>query len=151
MRKLCTIFLLFLTMPIYGHIKIGFEDLICSDPEHCPYEDQEVKIRGFLYQMPEGQWLLAAQPNLRSCCVGSELKRDSQIFLEGNVALAETKSTILVKGTLYREPNEGQHIIYKMRNTVIEDENSSLPVGAMALCLLCVVVAGGAFLFQKLR
>lgn len=47
---------------------------------------QEVIVRGFLYQNARGDWILAAEPNLKTCCVGSPEKMESQIFVAGDVS-----------------------------------------------------------------
>lgn len=48
------------------------------------YQHQHISIRGFIYQTPEGKHILAAEPNLKSCCVASQEMITRQIQLFGN-------------------------------------------------------------------
>ena len=51
---------------------------------------EEIEIRGFLYQK-EDLWILAPQPNLKSCCVG----KGTYIVVEGD--FEHSASTPLVR------------------------------------------------------
>lgn len=57
-----------------------------------------IKIRGFLYENPQGGWILAAEPNLKSCCIGN--KMDKQIFIENFLALPNTEQIVELDGIL---------------------------------------------------
>src|ERR1700721_3140065 len=55
--------------------------------EHWPKDkfqkihEKEIQISGFLYQKESGKWILASQPNLKSCCIGSRDRIFQQIAL----------------------------------------------------------------------
>lgn len=51
------------------------------------FHNSEVHIRGFLFRSTEGELLLASEPNLKSCCVGSQEKITRQLVIAGNLEL----------------------------------------------------------------
>ncbi len=66
-----------------------------------------IEIRGFLYQTPKGEWILAAEPNLKSCCLGSHEKKARQIILIGQFDRTAINRVITVQGRLVA--NEALH------------------------------------------
>lgn len=64
-----------------------------------------VSIRGFLYQSKDSEWILASEPNLKTCCVGSRGKADQQIALIGNFEGVPLQRVITVRGSLHVEKN----------------------------------------------
>ncbi|CUI17819.1 Conserved putative membrane protein [Candidatus Protochlamydia naegleriophila] len=64
-----------------------------------------IHMRGFLYQTPSQSLVLAAQPDLKSCCIGTSSKVSEQIFVKGEIAKeALTHRAVTVQGVLKREP-----------------------------------------------
>ncbi|MCH9611226.1 MAG: hypothetical protein S4CHLAM81_13970 [Chlamydiales bacterium] len=57
-----------------------------------------MKAKGFIYKTDSGQWVLASEPNLKSCCLGKE----GQLILEGNQQFNRCAPyrVYTVKGTL---------------------------------------------------
>lgn len=66
---------------------------------------QTIEIRGFLYVNSDGQMILSSEPDLKSCCQGSLKKRDSQIFIEGNVT--PSLSAVTLQG-VFEVDSDGQ-------------------------------------------
>jgi hypothetical protein len=68
-----------------------------------PLEGQEVVIRGFLYPKEGGQWILAAEPNLRSCCVGTakNARRQFRVEFAGQVPDEAASTARSVKGYVH--------------------------------------------------
>lgn len=66
---------------------------------------REVKVRGFLYASSDGNVILAAEPNLKTCCVGASHKMDRQIIVEGLEPIAGRGgySVVTVEGELERD------------------------------------------------
>ena len=58
--------------------------------------DKQVTLRGFPYQNEGGEWVLASEPNIPSCC----LKKHSYIRLEGAFPDLPTSRAIEVTGLL---------------------------------------------------
>lgn len=70
---------------------------------------ESVTIRGFLYQSTDGEWILADQPNLKTCCVG---KKVGQIFLDGDFSEIPTYKPVSITGTLTLKND-----LYHLENT----------------------------------
>lgn len=83
---------LFLTQLLCGD-QISFSDL------GEKWADQKIEIRGFLYRMEEGQLILAAEPNLKSCCVGTAKNRNKQITIKSD-DLVPRSTVVELQGTL---------------------------------------------------
>lgn len=91
MKYLIWAFGLLLISPCFGlePIDLSFADIkmkmnqdITTVPEKISFFNQkQVKIRGFLYQTQNKTWILASEPQLKTCCIGSSSKVFSQIFL----------------------------------------------------------------------
>lgn len=79
----------------------SFQDLPKESTEH-------VQIRGFLYQAPDGNIVLAAEPNLRSCCIGSK----PHIMVDGLLTIPKTGNAVLLEGDLIVEA----HHHYRLHN-----------------------------------
>jgi hypothetical protein len=62
---------------------LTFQELELNPPESVlqKHHGEKVQIRGFPYQTSEGNWVLAGESDLKSCCVGSDRNRSRQIIL----------------------------------------------------------------------
>jgi hypothetical protein len=97
--RLVIFFLLFLAAAEASEpASLSFENL-ADTPSH-----QEVIVRGFLYQTKEGGWLLAAVPNLKSCCFAARHCVERQIFVEGDMGQPHPGRVYSVQGTFVVEP-----------------------------------------------
>lgn len=63
------------------------------------YENQSIEVRGFLYRNPEGNYILAEMPNLRSCCLK---KQEKFLFVEGDFSQDLPKQAVDVSGVLQK-------------------------------------------------
>lgn len=116
------------------------------------YDQREVYLRGFLYQTAGKQWVLAAEPDLKSCCIGATDKVAQQVFLEGDFAQHPSSRAMLLQGTFHVEPrwNEMGMLVqlYRMENARVVP-HSQWPITVLALCAL--LVGGGTFLWILVR
>lgn len=69
---------------------------------------QKIKIRGFLYKSEDGEFVLASQPNLKSCCVGTKSKVAQQIIVKGDSTLKLSSYVVLLEGVLKVDPQYNQ-------------------------------------------
>lgn len=58
-------------------------------------------FKGYLIEDSSGNWYLAKQPDIKSCCVAKE---QQSIRLEGDFTSYQTKKPVCVHGTL-QSPN----------------------------------------------
>jgi hypothetical protein len=68
-----------------------------SAPE---FLDQEIEVKGFLHQMPEGEWVLSSQPNVRSCCTG---KKHPKVEVKGEIENPQKAKVVTVQGKLIKK------------------------------------------------
>ena len=68
-----------------------------------------MKHRGFVYQTESGEWVLATEPDLKSCCLGKK----GQIYLDGDFSRCQSHQAYTLKGTLNGNHLEGAQLIEK--------------------------------------
>lgn len=78
--------------------EIAFADL--ASEKILSYENQRVRMRGFLYRASDDRLILASQPDLKSCCVG---KQKEHVIVEGH--LEPQRNAVLVEGIFVIEGN----------------------------------------------
>lgn len=128
-------------------IFLNFEQLNYPESTVLNLEGKEVAMRGFLYRHLDNRWILAADANLKSCCVGSKDKSARQIILTEDksstypdVVLSEV---VLIKGNFHiTYDNISNKPLYWMDNVVLIQENKngwivlSVPFFGLVLFLL---------------
>lgn len=82
-------------------------------------ENKQVRIRGFLYQNAQGEWILASQPNLKSCCVGTPSKFHQQIFISNHLSPASTAYVSTIEG-IFRIHS---HNLYRLEQAYLIEES----------------------------
>lgn len=86
---------------------------------------QKVEIRGFIYETPDGQTILSANPHLKSCCAGSLSKRNQQILIIGDLTNGvNQKSTAFIRGDFFVDLEKP--FPFRLENAVIVKENKQL-------------------------
>lgn len=86
---------------------------------------KKVKIKGFLYINQKHEWILSAEPNLKTCCMGSKEKATQQIFLNGIFDEKWINQIIAIEGIFKFNPNgdEGRH--YFLSDVIVIKEDKS--------------------------
>lgn len=115
---------------------------------HLPQEllsmqNQLVQIRGFLYKTElnnRGAWILAAEPNLRSCCVGSSGKRGLQLVVTGDLPREGSITAVSLKGHL-QFPGEIQGPFYGLSDVSLQSDITSYGTITLLIIFLISVLA----------
>ncbi|HEV8052160.1 MAG TPA: hypothetical protein VGP47_06680 [Parachlamydiaceae bacterium] len=105
---------------------------------------QLITIRGFLYKSPESKVILAAEPDLKSCCVGSTSQRQRQLLVTGDIDHAMNASTaVTLQGNLIVAMRD--EFPFKLENSVVvaQDTQCYVMLGLVGLGL--ILVAGAIF------
>lgn len=98
--------------------------------------NQYVEVKGFAYKKPDGDWILSDEPQLKSCCVGSFSKADSQVHFQTSSDLPK-EQVIIVQGNLRLE---GNRYYLENSNVIIPDNFPSNTLSIAAILLIFSVI-----------
>lgn len=119
-----------------------------------------IKIRGFLYESGKGTWILAAQPNLTSCCLHSLDKINEKVLIRGDFSpgvgnqVAEFEG-VLSKYFLYYGEGRQERFFELKKAVLLSKSNPAVPYKSFAVlmililglfCLHCYINQGQRFL-----
>lgn len=114
-------------------------------------QGQLVQIRGFLYVTTVGAregWILAAEPNLKSCCMGSSTKRGLQLAVNGDLPDQAPATVVALQGRLQLSSGtEGP--FYALSDASMLPESSSFGLIGIMLLLMAFVALLAKFLIGK--
>jgi hypothetical protein len=68
-----------------------------------PLPIENCSVSGFLYKSEQNNYILSSETNLKSCCIGSLNKKNSQILCKGSLEDALGKGLVRLEGTLDKE------------------------------------------------
>jgi hypothetical protein len=110
------------------------------------FHDQDVQIHGFLYPAQEGCWILAAEPALKTCCIGNVNKVAQQIFVSGDFPRSSSSRAVILQGRFVVNPIKDSQghwkQLYQLENAIlIEPKKSQWTATSLALGGLCIAVA----------
>lgn len=116
--------------------------------DQLPQETQEIQIRGFLYKISD-KYVLAKEPELKSCCIGTASKTHEQIFILGE--FPETSYALTLQGHLQVRPVydlEGRLIeLYHLDNAqIVPHETPLWKFGIITLSMILMLFATMLFL-----
>jgi hypothetical protein len=121
---------------------LGFQTLGAENsPTTCTFftldtisDGTLIEIRGFLYQADDSRTILAAEPNLKSCCVGSASKRHKQLLVDGNFT-TNNAFPVTLQGNL--SVDFTRPFPFKLQNAVlIAEKESSYGILLLAFSLM---------------
>lgn len=117
-------------------ISISFQQLILSSDSLPEKLDQkEIIIRGFLYKTQE-QLILAAEPNLKSCCLTNPAVVKTKLIVIGiPFETANEISAVTLKG-IFKINSQGH---YALENTIIV-ENSINPIHLISIIIIIILI-----------
>lgn len=147
-------FTLLFTLLFFGSLscaeRIDFKKLTSIDyPLFLKeYQTKEIEIRGFLYQ-EGGSYLLAPEPNLKSCCLKPGSKEKMAMPVEG-VGLAPLVGTkVLLRGRLFIDPNDSSSAIQLLAALPAEDNDGDYVIFFICLLSLILIAWFGFAWFKK--
>jgi len=113
------------------------------------YQGKEVEIRGFLYSDDEeGDYLLAREPNLKSCCLKPGSQEKKAIHVEGMGLGNFVGDRATLKGVLYIDPENPDSDIHLLAAIPSEDDDPKYLTFAISLLLL-LFISWVAFTYSK--
>lgn len=143
------------------HLLTGLDDRLSQQvavqelqKDLAPYHQHQVIIKGFLYSSSNHQWILASEPNLKSCCVASSEKISQQLMLADNFAGTSSNRAINVSGIFMIDPiwnQQGQLIqLYRLSDaSIVKNDSWSLSKVAFAAIGLFGLAALIALAYKK--
>lgn len=93
---------------------------------------QTIQVHGFLYQQ-EGRWILASEPNLKSCCIGTQSKANEQLVVIGD-ELPSTQNVVFLEGSILKAKDA--YILQNAR--VIEKSHNYYPFAGLGILVAAV-------------
>lgn len=118
------------------------------------FNGQEVEVRGFFYESKEGKHILAAQPNLKSCCVGSSKKISRQIVLLGDLPEMPQQRAVTVRGVFAAAPTFGEDDeligLYYLKNIELLNEFDDTAIYSLvAFFVIVLFMVVGVLLYRR--
>lgn len=116
------------------------------------YHQQTVSIKGYVFEAPAGDWVLAGEPSLRSCCIGSEKEVFNQVYLECKKDPTYHNKEVIVEGVFTVEVLkniDGEFVrVYTLKDAEVKKLNHrQFPIFTLSI----FVVAGLFFFIRKRR
>lgn len=147
MQTIFLIFLLLLTShPIHSTEptpEISWSEILSfPDATPNPYHNKLIQIKGFIYKSTDNQLYLSQEPNLKSCCIGSKNKRQSQILLSNINIVSDNDYTNnqhvkIITGKLIQDPVQKTFI---MENPSIQDLSKSFPITSVIIIIIFILL-----------
>jgi len=78
---------------------LSFDDL-ANENTVSQADGKQVTMRGFLYPKEDGSWILAPQPNMKSCCLNTK----RHVVVLGDFSNIPSYKAITITGTFIVEP-----------------------------------------------
>jgi hypothetical protein len=109
--------------------------------DHLPQEvihknRKEVVVEGFLYKSSENQWVLAKEPHLSSCCVGTKAKISNQLYIIGSKDSFVENEKISLKGIFGRDKDTDKEFFTLRDPVILESPHKIFPFFSVTAALL---------------
>ncbi len=132
------------------------EDLLKLSQDLAPFDNARVKISGFLYEAADRRWILAKEPHLRTCCIGTEKTVTQQIFLPRDFSAPPQLHNKLVniEGQFHIAPlanAEGKlvQLFYMSDVASASTRVHNLPLFSLSILTLLGISFTGMFYYKK--
>lgn len=133
------LFLLFLSCKLYAD-PITFTDLQNLST------NENVQIRGFLYETHDKKLILASIPNIKSCCIG---KLDSQIYVYGLPETPSFKNAVTLEGKLSILNDFGTRRYQLDNANLIPEKKSSILTTLLTVIIALIIFKGIIRLYKS--
>ncbi|MGA8164071.1 MAG: hypothetical protein WB791_03480 [Waddliaceae bacterium] len=121
-------------------ISLTFSDLAHASEHH----NQWIHIRGFLYRRENGDWMIAKEPDLKTCCLGSRKKLFDQMPIYGDLRAGPHKHAVTVMGRLDALPtwdHEGKLVdLFHLKEAKILPEQGGKARGFVWIALATAAI-----------
>lgn len=135
-------------------LKVRFQDLAAR----TDLDGQEIEIKGFLYQREDGLRVLANEPGLKSCCVGSLKFREKQLLIAGDLDAPNSHFPVTLQGKAVRNmrsenPAEDALPAYRLESPIILQEKAagSKKTWLYLVFAACASLAAAGLCLRKAR
>lgn len=113
---------------------VQFQDLL-NNPYH--YNGEIIIIRGFLYHISDEISILSAEPNLKSCCIGSDSKRLQQVIVYGDDLPTQNNLAVTLSGSLFSEKS---HYGYRLSDAkTVKDNTHQWPIATLFILFISFI------------
>jgi hypothetical protein len=125
------------------------EGLLHGNNDENILNGQTIEIRGFLYETADSNLILAAEPDLKSCCIGSTSKRHKQLLISGNIQPEMSRgSPITLQGNLYMD-FKGT-FPFKLQNAIpVAETTKSYSTFLIAISTLALISVAAFFKMKQ--
>jgi len=119
------------------------------------YQDRDVAVRGFLHYTADGDWLLASQASLKSCCIGDHDLATFCAVLDRPLEKSLVSQVVEVTGRLVVDPQwerDGSlSRLYRIEGAQMIDlpTKRSVLFPVVALVGIATCVAGGILYWNR--
>jgi len=121
-------------LPLQGElpVEVSFFDLPKLEQQH----EKEIRIRGFLYETKNKEFILASSPNIKNCCV--DKASTNKIYVYGLQKGNELQKALTIEGRLYVS-RVYSGVKYELQNARIAVENKSQTFNLALIILGCAI------------
>lgn len=111
-------------------------------------QGQLIQIRGFLYKTNDSTLILAAEPNLKSCCIGSASKRHKQLLVSGKEEFPLNQNTATtLQGNLQITPNDT--FPFRLENARIIPEKNQSKTMLTLIGFILILMSSAFFIWKR--
>lgn len=116
---------------------ITFQDL-------AEHQNQRIELKGFAYETKSGEKVLAAEPNLKCCCVGTNHKADQQVIIQGVEGPFSPYQVIHLEGKL-----DFQERRYYLKEASRVETQSNFWIYAAPALFILIALSGWRIFYSK--
>lgn len=156
-------------MPLFlltGSLFLSFEHLSSLvdqgkvlSPQIQEFQNQSVQVKGFLYHSLEDQIILAARPNLKSCCIGKGAQWKEQIRVKGELGSFPQQGMATLEGIFIIDPRYDetgqlmQLYVLEQARIISQRESERLPWRTLSLLSLfmCLLVGLFRWMYHRIK